>query len=132
MDLALDPSGRMYLVYDAGQRGVLATLWCAAGCTDSTAWQRQVLKTTEGLEADFAPAIPFTCEQQQGKAWLDAIPSVAFWQDQFAVAYDVKFVATCYYTDPNNPQDPITTRVERIWWAVRIDFFPQPNSMPTE
>lgn len=126
VDLEIDNQGRTHMVYDAGQRGVLGHLWCDSNCTSAERWQRRILKTNEELLADFAPAIPFTCDQQTAYSWLDAIPSLTFDNaGKLVVAYDVKYVATCYYQDPLKP-DPIITRVERIWWAVRWDYFAQP------
>jgi hypothetical protein len=126
VDLEIDNQGRTHMVYDAGQRGVLGHLWCDSNCTSAESWQRRILETNEELMADFAPAIPFTCNQQTAYAWLDAIPSLTFDNTgKLVVAYDVKYVATCYYQDPAKP-DPIITRVERIWWAVRWAYFAQP------
>jgi hypothetical protein len=126
VDLAIDPQGRMHMVYDAGQRGALGHLWCDSDCTTGSQWQRRILETSDQLQAEFPVAIPFTCNQETEHAWLDALPTVDFGPDgELVVAYDVKHVATCYYRDPGNP-DPIITRVERIWWAVRWAFFEQP------
>lgn len=133
VDLTLDAQGRAYMVYDAGQRGVLAALWCDDDCTDAGQWQRQVLQTSEQLHDVFAPASPFHCRQdeEEGRAWLDAIPTIAFDNEgRLVVAYDVKNVAICYYQDPTRPNDPPTSRVERIWWAVRVDFFTAPGNEP--
>jgi hypothetical protein len=125
VDLAIDALGRSHMVYDAGQRGTIAELSCDAGCTNAGAWQRRVLETSQQLMEEFAPASPFTCDQIE-RAWLDAIPAVAFGPDgQLVVAYDVTNVATCYYTDPTDPTKPPSTRVERIWWAVRWATFPR-------
>lgn len=126
VDLAIDAQGRTHMVYDAGQRGVLAHLWCDGGCTEASQWQRRILETSDDLLAEFPPAIPFTCNQETAFAWLDAVPMVTFdAQGKLVVAYDTKHVATCYYRDPGNP-DPVITRVERIWWAVRWAYFAQP------
>lgn len=126
VDLELDSQGRTHMVYDAGQRGVLGHLWCDSNCTSADSWQRRILETSEQLVAEFAPAIPFTCSQQVALAWLEAIPSLTFDSTgQLVVAYDVRNLATCYYQDPAKPE-PIITRVERIWWAVRWAHFAQP------
>lgn len=125
VDLAIDDQGRTHMVYDAGQHGVLGHLWCDGNCTTAEPWQRRILVTNEQLMSDYAPASPFTCDQM-ARAWLDAIPSVRFDSaGRMVVAYDVKNVATCYYHDPAKPE-PVITRVERIWWAVRWDQFAQP------
>jgi hypothetical protein len=72
---------------------------------------------------EFAPASPFTCDQLK-RAWFDAIPSVAFNPaGRLVVAYDVKNVATCYFTDPTDPSKPPSTQVKRIWWGVRWTTF---------
>lgn len=123
VDLGIDSRGRAHMVYDAGQRGILAHLSCAGNCGDSAAWQRRVLETSEQLNTQFAPASPFTCSQIQ-RAWLDGIPSLAFGpSDEIVVAYDAKNVAVCYYQDPTDPTKPPSTRVDRIWWAVRWASF---------
>lgn len=123
VDLAVDPQGRTHMVYDAGQRGALGEVWCDAGCTSQGAWQRRILETSAQLMGEFAPASPLTCDQQE-RAWLDAIPAVAFSPaGQMVVAYDVKNVATCFFQDPTDPTKPPGTRVERIWWAVRWATF---------
>ncbi|MEZ4867184.1 MAG: hypothetical protein R3C14_38020 [Caldilineaceae bacterium] len=126
VDLEIDKQGRTHMIYDAGQRGALGHLWCGSNCTNANSWQRRILETSEQLMAEFAPASPFSCDQIE-RAWLDAIPSVTFDPEgRIVVAYDVKNVATCYYIDPAHPHDPVITRVERIWWAVRWDYFSQP------
>jgi hypothetical protein len=126
VDLEIDHQGRSHLVYDAGQRGVLGHLWCDVNCTATDGWQRRILESNEQLMTEFAPASPFTCDQMT-RAWLDAIPSLTLdSQGKLVVAYDVKNVATCYYTDPADPQHPVISRVERIWWAVRWAYFSQP------
>ena len=123
VDLAIDVQGRTHMVYDAGQRGTLGELWCDTNCTNPGAWQRRILETSNQLMQEFAPASPFTCDQQE-RAWFDAIPSVAFSPaGQLVVAYDIKNVATCYFTDPTDPSKPPSTRVERIWWGVRWASF---------
>ena len=126
VDLAIDGRGRTHMVYDAGQRGALGELWCDASCGTAAQWQRRILETNEQLMADWAPASSFTCDQQQ-RAWLDAIPMVAFDSaHNMVVAYDLKNVAICYYQDPTRPGDPPGSKVERIWWAVRWARFTQP------
>jgi hypothetical protein len=126
VDLAIDGQGRLHMVYDAGQRGALGQLWCDSDCTVAEQWQRRILETSDQLQAEFPVAIPFTCDQETEHAWLDAIPVIDFGPGgELVVAYDIKHVATCYYRDPDRP-DPIITRVERIWWAVRWAFFEQP------
>jgi hypothetical protein len=126
VDLAIDPQGRTHLVYDAGQRGPLAESWCDAGCEQAARWQRRILETSEQLMQEFAPASPFTCNQQV-RAWVDGIPSVAFdSQGKLVVAYDTRNVAICYYTDPNNPDGPPLSEVNRLWWAVRWAYFARP------
>jgi hypothetical protein len=123
VDLAIDAQGRTHMVYDAGQRGTLGEVWCDTNCTSAGAWQRRILETSAQLMQEFAPASPFTCDQQE-RAWLDAIPSVAFSPaGQLVVAYDTKNVAICYFTDPTDPSKPPSTRVERIWWGVRWASF---------
>jgi hypothetical protein len=123
VDLAIDAQGRTHMVYDAGQRGALAEMWCDANCASAGIWQRRILETSDQLMQDFAPASPFTCDQLQ-RAWLDAIPSVSFSPaGQLVVAYDIKNVATCYYSDPTDPTKPPSSRVERIWWGVRWATF---------
>lgn len=90
------------MVYDAGQRGTLGEVWCDAGCANAGAWQRRILETSDQLMQEFAPASPFTCDQQE-RAWFDAIPSVAFSPaGQMVVAYDTKNVAICYYLTTSN------------------------------
>lgn len=126
VDLAIDGRGRTHMVYDAGQRGALGQLWCDGNCMDAGQWQRRILETNEQLMADWAPASPFSCDQQV-RAWLDAIPMVAFdGAGNMVVAYDLKNVATCFYQDPTRPNDPPGSRVERLWWAVRWARFTQP------
>ena len=126
VDLAIDAAGRTHMVYDAGQRGALGEVWCDTGCTDEAQWQRRILETSEQLQEEFAPASPLTCDQDE-RAWLNAIPTVAFdAQGQLVVAYDIKNVTFCYYTDPNNPGGPLLQKVERLWWAVRWAHFPRP------
>jgi hypothetical protein len=123
VDLAIDAQGRTHMVYDAGQRGTLGEVWCDRGCTAAGAWQRRILETSPQLMQEFAPASPFTCDQLK-RAWFDAIPSVAFNPaGRLVVAYDIKNVATCYYSDPADPSKPPSTRVERIWWGVRWASF---------
>jgi hypothetical protein len=125
VDLAIDPQGRTHLVYDAGQRGALGELWCDTDCTSAASWQRRILETSEQLMQQFAPASPLSCDQQE-RVWLDAIPQAAFdAQGRLVVAYDVKNVARCYSIDPADPTHPIYSKVERIWWAVRLAQFPQ-------
>jgi hypothetical protein len=125
-DLAIDAQGRMHMVYDAGQRGVVGHLWCDSNCTVASSWQRRILETSDQLQQQFPVAIPFTCDQETEHAWLDAVPMATFDNaGRLVIAYDTKHVATCYYRDPTRP-DPIITRVERIWWAVRWAFFNQP------
>jgi hypothetical protein len=69
--------------------------------------------------AKFAPASPLTCSQQE-RAWLDAIPQVAFdAQGRMAVAYDIKNVARCYTVDPADPTQRVYSEIKRIWWAAR-------------
>jgi len=122
-DLLIDAQGRTHMVYDAGQRGVVGEVWCDAACTSAGAWQRRILETSPQLMQEFAPASPFTCDQLK-RAWFDAIPSVAFNPaGRLVVAYDIKYVATCYYSDPADPSKPPSTRVERIWWGVRWASF---------
>ena len=126
VDLTIDAAGRTYLVYDAGQRGVLGALTCDGDCTEPASWKRQILQTSEELQQEFAPASPFNCAQneEQGRAWLDAVPKTAFDREgRLVVAYDVKNVAICYYTNPQNPNEPVWTKVERLWWAVRVGFY---------
>jgi hypothetical protein len=126
VDLAIDPHGRTHMVYDAGQRGTIGELWCDTSCTSASQWQRHILETSEQLMQQFAPASPLSCDQQE-RAWLDAIPQLAFdAQGRLVVAYDVKNVARCYTIDPANPTHRIYSTVERIWWAVRLAQFPQP------
>lgn len=126
VDLAIDAQGRMHMVYDAGQRGVIGHIWCDTNCKQANQWQRRILETSDQLQAEFPVDIPFTCNDQTEHAWLDAVPVVTFDKDRrLIVAYDTKHVATCYYQEPGRP-DRIITRVERIWWAVRWAFFPQP------
>lgn len=126
VDLGIDPQGRMHMVYDGGQRGVLSAAWCANNCGQAGQWHREVLETGDQLQNEFPVASPFTCDQQK-RGWLDALPTLAFdAQGRRIVAYDLKNVAVCYYTDPTNPSKPPTTRVERLWWAVRWAFFPKP------
>jgi hypothetical protein len=124
VDLAIDAQGRSHMVYDAGLRGTIGELWCDASCTRANQWQRRILETSDQLMQDFAPANPFTCDQEQ-RAWLDSIPTAAFdSQGRLVVAYDVKHVATCYYDQ--GPGQPLGSRVERLWWAVRWSVFSQP------
>lgn len=124
-DLLIDAQGRTRMVYDAGQRGVVGEIWCDAACTSASAWQRRILETSEKLLAEFAPASPLSCSQQE-VAWLDALPSAAVAPGgQLVVAYDTKYVARCYFIDPADPGHKIYTRVERIWWAVRWAQFPR-------
>jgi hypothetical protein len=126
VDLAIDAAGRTHMVYDAGQRGALGEVWCDSNCTTDTQWKRRILETSEQLQKEFAPASPLTCDQDQ-RAWLDAIPSVAFdAQGRMVVAYDIRNVTFCYYTDPNNPGGPLLQKVQRLWWAVRWAQFPRP------
>ncbi|HET9222866.1 MAG TPA: hypothetical protein VFO07_10200 [Roseiflexaceae bacterium] len=126
VDLAIDAAGRTHMVYDAGQRGTLGEVWCDSNCTNAAQWQRRILETSEQLQREFAPASPLTCDQDQ-RVWLDAIPSVAFdAQGRLVVAYDVRNVTFCYYTDPNNPGGPPYQKVQRLWWAVRWAQFPRP------
>jgi hypothetical protein len=123
VELAIDAQGRTHMVYDAGQRGTLGQVWCDTNCTSAGAWQRRILETSAQLMQEFAPTSPFTCDQQE-RAWLDAIPSVALSPaGQLVVAYDTKNVAICYFTDPTDPSKPPSTRVERIWWGVRWASF---------
>jgi hypothetical protein len=125
VDLAIDPQGRTHMVYDAGQRGTLGELWCDTHCTDANAWQRRILETSEQLTQQFAPASPLTCSQQD-RAWFDSIPQVAFDANgQMIVAYDAKNVARCFSIDPADPTKRIYSRIERIWWAVRLVQFPR-------
>lgn len=136
-DLTIDEQGRTYLVYDAGQRGVLGAQACDGNCTNPGSWRRAILQTTEQLQQEFAPASPLNCAQneEEGRAWLDAVPTTAFdRQGRLVVAYDVKNVAICYYTDPAHPNDPVWSKVERLWWAVRVGFYPVPidAGTPTE
>jgi hypothetical protein len=121
VDLAIDAQGRTHMVYDAGMRGTIGELWCDAGCDSASAWQRRILETSDQLMQEFAPASPLACDQQE-RAWLDSIPTVAFdAQGRMAVAYDTKNVATCYYDQ--GPGKPPGSRVERLWWAVRWATF---------
>jgi hypothetical protein len=125
-DLAIDAQGRTHMVYDAGQRGTIGEVWCDANCTSASQWQRRILETNAQLMQEFAPASPLSCDQQE-RVWLDAIPAVAFdAQGRLVVAYDIKNVARCYYYDPAHPNDPIYTKVERLWWAVRWASFARP------
>ena len=106
VDLAIDGQGRTHLVYDAGQRGILAEVWCDSNCTVAESWGRRILETSEALQQEFAPASPFSCDQEV-RAWLDAVPSVRFGpQGEIVVAYDAVNYTTCYYTDPTRPGDP--------------------------
>ncbi len=127
-DLGFDANHRAHVVYDAGQRGVLGVLWCATNCSDTLSWQRRILESSADLMQVIAPASPAHCEQALDKrAWLDAIPELAFdGAGHIVVAYDVKNVAICLYTDPGNPGKPPSSRVERLWWAVRWITFDQP------
>jgi D-alanine-D-alanine ligase-like ATP-grasp enzyme len=118
-DMVISAQGRTYLVYDAGQHGVIGTVWCDSGCNNPAAWRRQILETNEQLIREFKPASPLSCGQQDG-AWLDALPSAAVTPTgQLVVAYDTKYVARCFYYDPADPTRKIYTKVERVWWAVR-------------
>jgi hypothetical protein len=124
VDLAIDAAGRAHMVYDAGQRGAIGEVWCDANCSSSTQWQRRILERSEQLMQEFAPASPLSCDQEE-RAWLDAIPTVAFdSQGRLVVAYDVKNVVVCYYDQ--GPGQPPGSKVERLWWAVRWAFFPRP------
>jgi hypothetical protein len=121
VDLAIDAQGRAHMVYDAGMRGTIGELWCDAGCVSAGAWQRRILETSDQLMQEYAPASPLFCDQQV-RAWLDAIPTIAFdSQGRMVVAYDTKNVATCYYDQ--GPGNPPGSRVERLWWAVRWATF---------
>jgi hypothetical protein len=121
VDLAIDAQGRTHMVYDAGQRGTIGEVWCDASCTSAGAWQRRVLETSDQLMQEFAPASPFTCDQEV-RAWFDAIPTVAFdSQGRMVVAYDTKNVVTCYYDQ--GPGKPPGSKVERLWWGVRWATF---------
>jgi len=128
VDLAIDQQGRAHMVYDAGQRGVLAEMWCATNCISESQWQRRILKTTEQLTAEFAPASPLSCDQGvDQRIWMDAIPKLTFDPTgKLVVAYDVVNRATCYYSAPGDPSK-VFSKVERIWWAVRWDNFDQPE-----
>jgi hypothetical protein len=124
VDLAFDAQGRAHMVYDAGQHGVIGEAWCDADCSSAAQWENRILETSEQLQQEFAPASPFTCDQDE-RQWLDAIPSVAFdSQGRLVVAYDTRNVTTCYYTDPSDPTGPPLSRVERLWWAIHWSFFP--------
>ena len=128
VDLALDAAGRTHMVYDAGERGTVADAWCDTACTDGGSWQRRVLETSAQLSEESAPPSPLSCDQeQQDRVWLDAIPQVTFDpQARLVVAYDTTNYARCYYVDPAHPGDPVYSRVEKLWWAVRWAQFPQP------
>ena len=131
VDLSIDSRGRTYMVYDAGQRGLLGAAWCDDNCTDQASWQRVILETSEQLAEEFWPANPLSCSNEE-RAWLDAVPTVSFdAQDRLIIGYDVKNVAVCYYQDPTNPQAPPQSRVERIWWAVRLGFYARPGDNPS-
>jgi hypothetical protein len=122
VDIAIDPQGRVHMVYDAGQRGTIGEVWCDAGCANPGAWQRRILETNDRLMQEFAPPSPLTCDQQL-RMWLDAVPTVSFdAQGRMVVAYDVKNVARCYYSDPTDPGNG-GSRVERVWWAIRWTVF---------
>jgi hypothetical protein len=126
VDLAIDPQGRTHMVYDAGQRAIVAEAWCETGadCTQAGNWQRRILETSDQLKALFPVASPLTCDQQAQQAWFDSVPQATFdAQGNLVVAYDAKNVVTCYYTNPNNPTGPPLSRVERLWWAVRWAVF---------
>ena len=126
VDLAIDAAGHSHMVYDAGQRGALGEVWCDEGCTSSAQWQWRILETSEQLQKEFAPASPLTCDQDE-RAWLNAIPTVDFdAQGRLVVAYDIKNVTFCYYSDPNNPGGPLQQKVQRLWWAVRWAHFARP------
>jgi hypothetical protein len=126
VDLAIDTAGRTHMVYDAGQRGALGEVWCDTSCANGAQWQRRILETSEQLQKEFAPASPLTCDQDE-RAWLNAIPTVAFdAQGRLVVAYDIKNVTFCYYSDPTDPGAPPKQKVERLWWAVRWAYFPRP------
>ncbi|HEX7071077.1 MAG TPA: T9SS type A sorting domain-containing protein [Rhodothermales bacterium] len=131
VDLEIDSRGRTYMVYDAGERGVLATMWCDGTCTDPMAWDREVLETSEQLAEEFWPANPLSCSDEH-RAWLDAVPDARLdADDELVVAYDVKNVAICYYYDPTRPNDPPQTHVDRIWWTVRLGFYGRPGESST-
>jgi hypothetical protein len=124
-DLIIDGQGRTHMVYDAGQRGVVGHRWCDTGCTDAGSWQRRILETNEQLMAEFAPASPLSCSQQE-VAWLDALPSASVAPSgELVVAYDAKFVARCFFVDPTDPTKRVYSEVKRVWWAVRWALFPR-------
>lgn len=126
VDLARGPDGRMHMVYDAGQRGVLGELWCDAGCGEASAWQRRILRTSEQLDQDLSPASPLTCSQQE-RAWFDATPQATFSANgDLIVAYDATNYARCYTVDPSDPTHRIYSEVKRIWWGVRWEQFARP------
>ena len=126
VDLAIDSQGRTHMVYDAGQRAVLAERWCDSDCLTATQWQQRRLETSTQLQAEFPTAIPLNCDDGE-HAWFDAIPQVNFTsQGQLVVAYDAVDYAVCYFRDPTNPQNPPGREVKRIWWAVRWAYFERP------
>jgi hypothetical protein len=79
--------------------------------------RRELQQQHAQLMQEFAPASPLSCDQEE-RAWLDAIPTVAFdSQGRLIVAYDVKNVVVCYYDQ--GPGQPPGSKVERLTIRLR-------------